>query len=531
LSTTIEDPSADLQVVGSAGPNPVTVGAAFQFAAEVGNAGPGEARGVQLLFETPPNAIVVQFSTGCSRSGDDVLCEAGDLPVHSGSAQFSVTYEAVGPAGAATGGVSILWNGSDPEPANNAISLSIDVLAGPSPFASDLQVVGSAAPDSVSSGESFSYVAEVTNSGPDDASGVTVLFQTPPNALIRSFSAGCAKSGSDIFCDVGNLALGSSSAELSVLYEASGPVGPVSGVVSAYGNQKDPDLSNNARTFTTSIGPPLSSSVTDLVLVGSAGPTTVTAGSFFMYGVEVGNAGPDEATGVTLLFQGPPNATITSFSTGCSLAGADVACNLGTLAQSTGSALLSVVYEATSPAVPATGVVSVSGNETDPNLSNNVLTFTTAVDPKPSPFTTDLQLLGSAGPETVVVGSTFVYGVQVGNAGPDQATGVTLIFNNPPNATVSSLPGECSALGDKAICTVGSLAPGAGSPVLQVTYVALGPPGQIAGTVSVSGNETDPDSISNQLMFTTNVAANTFRMGREPRPARERGWSPRRQRR
>ena len=63
---------------------------------------------------------------------------------------------------------------SDPDPSNNAAS-DTDTLV----FAADIAVAKSASVGTVAAGQSFDYTIVVSNSGPDAATGVSVLDTIP----------------------------------------------------------------------------------------------------------------------------------------------------------------------------------------------------------------------------------------------------------------------------------------------------------------------------------------------------------------
>jgi hypothetical protein len=373
--------SVDLHLVAGDGPDPVTEGDTFTYVAAVGNAGPDDATGVRLRFQTPSNAVVDSFPVVCAASGPDVTCDAGNLPAGGATVQYFVSYRALGPAALSSGQVSVSANENDPNPANNNVALSTTVEVDPSLFDIDLQIVGAAGPDPVIVGEFFVHAVKVGNAGPDDATGVNILFQTPPNAVVQNFSPICVPSGTDVSCDVANLAFGADSGQVSVVYQALGPPGLIAGNVTVTGNETETNPTNNSMSFSTTVDPDRSAFNADLQIVGAAGPNPIRAGGLIAYKVQAGNAGPDDATGVKFLFTTPPNVSVKSFPSSCVMLGADVSCSWGDLGFGAATDILTVTYRTLGPAVPITGRVTVTSNETDPTPQNATKEFTITVQP------------------------------------------------------------------------------------------------------------------------------------------------------
>lgn len=127
------------------------------------------------------------------------------------------------------------------------------------------------------------------------------------------------------------------------------------------------------------------------------------------------------------------------------------------------------------------------------------------IEGSPPPLLTDLHLVGWGDPEQISGPELFTYTVQTGNAGPDDATGVTVVFKTPPQAVVDSFSPECTQVGSDVTCTVGDLPVFVGSDLLSVTYQVVSPTSPILGDITVSGNEADPTPSNHHLRLTTTV--------------------------
>ena len=126
------------------------------------------------------------------------------------------------------------------------------------------------------------------------------------------------------------------------------------------------------------------------------------------------------------------------------------------------------------------------------------------LNPSPPTEMTDLQMVGFNQPNPVSLGSPFTHSVRVGNAGPDDATGVKVRFETPQGAQVSSFSPQCSASGTSVLCVVGELAYGSGSTWLEVTYLPTSV-GALVGEVTATGNEVDSEPSNHWMRFTTTV--------------------------
>jgi uncharacterized repeat protein (TIGR01451 family) len=130
------------------------------------------------------------------------------------------------------------------------------------PPGADLSITNSAAPNPVVSGNRLTYTLTVTNSGPQDATGVTVTDVLPGSLHFNSVSSSqgtCTRStttspepkGGTVTCSVGNLANGAK-ASMSIGITATKP-GTLTNTATVSANETDPDPNNNGATATTTV--------------------------------------------------------------------------------------------------------------------------------------------------------------------------------------------------------------------------------------------------------------------------------------
>ncbi|MGH2653606.1 MAG: PA domain-containing protein [Actinomycetota bacterium] len=132
---------------------------------------------------------------------------------------------------------------------------------GPAPWVAeaDLGITKSGSSNRVKAGTPLTYALEVTNAGPRETSGVTVVDRLPDGVTLEQASASqgsCQESDGTVTCDLGTLADGASA---SVTLDVTAPPKPtaITNTASVTGHLVDPDSSNNQDSATTKItGPP-----------------------------------------------------------------------------------------------------------------------------------------------------------------------------------------------------------------------------------------------------------------------------------
>ena len=119
----------------------------------------------------------------------------------------------------------------------------------------------------------------------------------------------------------------------------------------------------------------------------------------------------------------------------------------------------------------------------------------------------DLTLTKGDSRDPVTEGETFTYGLRVTNAGPDPATGVTLVDTLPSEVSfVSAIPGQgtCDHVAGVVECDLGTIQPP--NRVQVQINVTAETAGSATNTATVTANESDPTS-PNQASTTTTINA------------------------
>jgi len=226
----------------------------------------------------------------------------------------------------------------------------------------------------------------------------------------------------------------------------------------------------------------------------------IPLGSNLTYTIAITNAGPTNATGVTLTDPLPAGLTFVSATPSqgtCTNIGATVICNLGTLNNSN-AASVSLVVTPTGTAV-VTNIATVTAAEFDHELANNSASQSTALG------VADLRVGITDSPDPITAGQVLTCVMTVTNAGPDPATGARAVFTAPAGFVILthvSSQGTVAASEGTVTAQFGTLATGA-----SATVTVTGVPtvtGLAEAEATVFRAEADPSPANdNGITFTT----------------------------
>lgn len=360
----------------------------------------------------------------------------------------------------------------------------------------DVSVVKSDNPDPVGVGEDLTYTIVVTNNGPEaTSSGVYVSDTLPPGVdfvSVETTQGSCIFDPPFIECDLGFLDSGQTVTITVVVRPTDSVAGQIIlNCAQAYmidGN--DPNLDNNESCVDTRI-----QGLADLIVIKSDNPDPVMAGSDLTYTITVTNAGPNDATAVTLTDTLPTGVTFISASPGCSFfAPNTVICALGTLNVSD-FVNVTITVRPNAPGV-ITNTAEVTAAEDDPDTTNNQATEETEVQ-----GVADLSVVKTDQTDPVVVGQDLSYTLVVTNNGPSPATNVVLTDTLPAGVIfVSAIPsqGTCTHNSGVVTCSLGTLAVGAQATVTITIQPTVNNIGTIVNVATVTSDATDPTPDNDQ---------------------------------
>ena len=243
----------------------------------------------------------------------------------------------------------------------------------------DLSIAKRDSPDSVLAGNSLTYALTVTNDGPSDATGATVTDTLPVGVTFISVTPaqGSCSRTSTITCSLDGLASNASTTVTIQVKVNSSTIGTITNTASVSGNEADPQDTNNTASEDTAVV-----AEADLSITKSDSADPVVAGAALSYTLNVTNAGPSDATGVTFTDTLPSEMTFASSAPGsptCTELDGTVTCDLGNMSVASSSAVTIVAVAATLGTM--TNTASVTGAEDDPDPENNAVSEDTEVMP------------------------------------------------------------------------------------------------------------------------------------------------------
>jgi uncharacterized repeat protein (TIGR01451 family) len=245
----------------------------------------------------------------------------------------------------------------------------------------------------------------------------------------------------------------------------------------------------------------------NLALANADSPDPALQGQNLTYHLVVTNngtsSGPSTTSGVTLLDSLPAGVSLVSTtpSQGSCSGSTTIVCALGILAGGASAAVDVVVQVGSSTTGTLTNSATVSAATSDPNTADNTASATTTVAQ-----TADLSITQTDTPDPVRVGRNLTYAIAVANAGPAQATAVTVKDTLPQTEefrSVQASQGKCTRSGQAITCSLGTIAGGRTATISLVARPKT--VGTVTNTATVSGAEADPTGGNNAATATTTV--------------------------
>ena len=378
-------PQADLSITKTDSVTTIVPGTQDTYTIVVTNNGPSDVTGATVADLRPAgitnDTFTVTPSTGAAdttnaSSGSGNINDSVNL--NSGS---SMTYVVTANVSASATGTLIntrLGNCSpsgvtDLVPANNSAT-DTDTLT---PQA-DLSITKTDGVTTVVPGTQDTYTIVVTNNGPSDVTGATVVDLLPAGITSDTFtvtpSTGAAdttnaSSGSGNINDSGNLDSGSSLTYVVTADISASATGTLinTATVTAASGVSDPTPANNSATDTDTLTPEANLSITN-----TDGKTSVQDGDDDTYTVVVTNNGSDAATGVAVNDLLPAGEALVSDTASAGAYNSMTGVwTIGNLANGASDTLTVTAQINDASLASLTNTATVSGNQSDPNGSNN----------------------------------------------------------------------------------------------------------------------------------------------------------------
>jgi len=275
---------ADVAITATDAPDPVNAGGNITYSITVTNNGPNSATNI-VATTTPPAGLTFVSATAsqgtCAFAAGTLTCNVGTLA----SAATATASVVVNAGAAAVPGVTLTANvtatQSDPNAANNSVSVSTTVNA-----AADLAVTKSDSPDPVVAGNNLTYNITVVNNGPSPSTAVVMTDPLPGTVVFVSSNPSqgtCSQAAGTVTCALGTINSGAN-ATVAIVVTAPNTPGNLSNTASVTSGVTDPSAANNSATQATTVN---SATVADFSLSAAPPVQAVVAGLSTGYFVTV----------------------------------------------------------------------------------------------------------------------------------------------------------------------------------------------------------------------------------------------------
>lgn len=252
---TVVSSSADLAVTMTASPNPVVAGQTLSLKAHITNGGPSTAPSTTLDIALPnytslSGTQITGASGSCGLLGPLSLhCTLGTLNLSASADVFvTLTVGSGAPNGATlTATATVSSAATDPNTTNNTASASVTVST-----SADLTITLTSDMSVYHPSTTIHYTVTISNAGPSDAQGLTVVQTISPSKLVQFTtvnlpSTSCTVTPTTITCHLGTLASGATTGFQSNAF-IRGNRGTITSTASITSTTPDPNTSTNSST-------------------------------------------------------------------------------------------------------------------------------------------------------------------------------------------------------------------------------------------------------------------------------------------
>ncbi len=509
--TTCTCSQADLSVTLTDSPDPVLAGSNLTYVATLTNGGPTDAQGANISLPLPVGTTFVSATPsagGVCNAVSPVVCTWAGATAPAGVRTATVVVAVpanVADATVLSATATAASTTNDPNSANNTASTTTTVAA-----SADLSITLTDTPDPVTAGTNLSYLATLTNLGPSDAQAATITLPLPAGTSFVSATpsaGGSCNAASPVVCSWAGATTTADTRTVTVVAAvSSAQTAALSATATASSSTPDAVAGNNAATAATAV-----QVQADLSITLADAPDPVTAGTQLTYTAVVSNAGPSDATGVSVSLPLPPGTSFVSGSVtgGGTCAGSPVVCSVSGSVAPASSRTVSVVVLVAASVLDGTvlnATATVAATSPDPNAADNSASTTTNVI-----AVADLTLTftGSATQAAINVPVTFT--ATSLNQGPSDAQDVIVTITLTPDFrygghTATGATCTTPQVGNTGaiVCTwAGATAPGATRTLVVTAFSNT--EGQTAVTASTTSSTTDPTPNNNFGNLTVQV--------------------------
>ncbi len=478
----------------------------------------------------PPTGV-----TNTSVDGNTVTLDLIDLSNGESLSFLIIVDVADGATGDRVNTATVSGDQGDAVPDNNTSTATVTLPA------TDLAIVktaetptgGPIAPGSLTSGDTFVYRLVVSNSGPDGATGVSVIDTLPADVTFVNATINGGAAGEGIAFDsatrtltatIGNIASGGNAVVLITATVNPGASTSFSNTATVSNSPStDPDPSNNTATVETSLANEVDLAVQKSVV----GQATPALGGTVTYQITVTNtAGSANARGFTVTDTLPAGLTLVAGSfddedSGVTLSATGQALTFTGVPLAPGESVTfsfaAAIAQTAAASLTNTAVVAVFDDgvsaDVDSNLDNNE-------DDETITPTRQIDLVvtkddGIAAGEFATPGEQIIYEIIVTNTGVSDAVNVNVTDTLPAGVIATSITVDGTQVTDNnpdqgiLSFVLPSVPTGAANAVTVLVTAQIGATvsGNITNTVTISGGGVGDPTEGNTASVTTEVRA------------------------
>ncbi|MDA1087409.1 MAG: S8 family serine peptidase [Verrucomicrobia bacterium] len=476
LSVTLVDLALD-KTVNNETPDE---GDAIVFTITLTNGGPDEASSIEVT-DALPAGLTLSNAVPSQGTFTNDAWSAGALAAGS-SATLSLTVTVDGGTGGSfiTNSAAVTGRDQADSNASNDTAAAV-ILVG----RADLVVSKSADVSTANAGDPVVFSVVVSNTGPHDASAISIADILPSGLLTNGSTATLGNYGAGTWSIDTLHANSNATLTLNAIVNAGTAGTTITNVATrAASTPTDPDAGNDSAEALVYV--PL----VDLALNNAVNVASTNQGSVVVFSILLTNAGPHSASGIVVADPAPAGL---SFSNVVASQGtySNGAWSAGTLAAGSNATLqiTAVVSNGTSDST-ITNVASVSAvDQEDSNISNDTAQAALVVVAE-----ADIRLAKS-GPASVTAGEPVQYTLSITNAGPDTALNVVVSDVLPAGVTPAG----------PIITNIGTLAPGATTSLVIHVDALSGTRAALTNTASAASDTFDPAASNNVAVAISTV--------------------------
>ena len=353
----------------------------------------------------------------------------------------------------------------------------------------DLSITKTADKTTVNYLQNVTFTLTAHNSGPNDATGVTVTDKLPTGLKFVSATGSGTYDAATGVWTVGSLANGANAA-INILAQAITSNTKLTNTATinpnTAANENDLNTTNNQANATVNVNPASDLGITKTV--SNANPKYLQNVTFTL---TAHNNGPDNATGVTVADKLPAGLKFVSASGNGTYDSATGVWTVGNLANGA-DAILKIVAQVTISNGKVTNIAVINETNYDQNNTNNQNNSTVVVGPA-----SDLSITKTASSSKINYLGQVTFTLTARNNGPNTATGVVVTDKLPAGLKFVSASGNGTYNSTTGVWAIGNLVNGA-TATLKIVAQGIAANAALTNVAIVNGTNYDQNTTNNQ---------------------------------